>query len=220
MTDRPSLTEWRWPAASTRPTSVLLDRLAGDRDAGRVGLAGEPAGGEVDDERIDRDPGAALGGVDREADRLLGGVEIDHDAGLDAARALVAEAEHLDACGCGRGSTRRPSSSGTSRAIRQQILVEPTSSTETTEGRRGIGRRDCSEGRKSFIRPPYPFFRALSRCLRSSARGLRAFLGQAEDQPARQAHVDRRDLAREDAVPVVERDGLDQRVGRDPLRAA
>ena len=77
----------------------LFHRLAGDGDACRIGLAGEPPGGEVDDEGIDRDAGAAFGGVDRKPDRLLGGVEIDDHARLDAARTLVAEAEHLDRMG-------------------------------------------------------------------------------------------------------------------------
>ena len=45
--------------------------------------------------RIDGQPGHALGGVDRKADRLLGLVQIDDHAGLDAARFLVADADDL-----------------------------------------------------------------------------------------------------------------------------
>ena len=48
---------------------------------------------------FDGDAGHALGRVDGKADRLLGGVEIGDDARLDAARALVADAEHLDRMG-------------------------------------------------------------------------------------------------------------------------
>ena len=78
----------------------------GKLDARRVGLAGEPAAGDVDDQRFDGDAGHALGGVDGEADRLLGGVEIGDDPRLDAARALMADAEHLDRMGAAAAAPR------------------------------------------------------------------------------------------------------------------
>ena len=84
----------------------FLDLLAGEGDARRVGLAGQASAGDVDDERLDGDPGHALGRVDGEADRLLGGVEIGDDARLDAARALMADAEHLDRVGASRAAPR------------------------------------------------------------------------------------------------------------------
>ena len=59
----------------------------------------QPAGRQVDDQRIDGQPGHALGGVDGEPDRLLGAVEIDDDAGLHALRLLVADADDLDLVG-------------------------------------------------------------------------------------------------------------------------
>ena len=51
-----------------------------------------------------------------------------------------------------------PGSHGFSRAIRQQILLEPTSSTETTVARRDIPRRHCRNCRRgaSGVRPSAP----------------------------------------------------------------
>ena len=68
-------------------------------DLGVVELRGEPPAGHVDDDAVDLDARHPLGGVDGEADRVLGGVEIDDRAGLDAARALMADAQHLAAMG-------------------------------------------------------------------------------------------------------------------------
>ena len=106
-----------------RPPTVTL--------AEKVSLVSRPQ--ETLTMRPDRDLGHALGGVDRLPDRLLGRVEIDDDARLDAARARGGEAEHLDGM---RAAPQRSPSRGVSRAIRQQILVEPTSRTVTTVGRR------------------------------------------------------------------------------------
>ena len=74
----------------------LSDDRSADVDARREGLALQPAAGEVDDQAADRDLGHALGRVDGEPDRALGFLEVDDDAGLDAARASGGEAEHLD----------------------------------------------------------------------------------------------------------------------------
>ena len=87
-------------AGGEHAADILLgDRLAGEIDGSRAGLAGEAAGGNVDDERLDGDAGHALGGVDGDADGLLGRVEIGDDARLDAARSLMADAEHFDGVG-------------------------------------------------------------------------------------------------------------------------
>ena len=88
----------------------------------------------------------ALGRVDREADRLLGRVEIDDDAGLDAARA--GEAKPSTSTAWVRRRSVSPSR-GLSRAIRQQTLVEPTSSTLTVVERRAPSglTRDTPVGR-------------------------------------------------------------------------
>ena len=76
-----------------------LDLMAAEIDGRGEGLALQPAGGDVDDQRIDGEPGHALGRIDGEPDRLLGLVEIDDDAGLHAARLLVADADDLDLMG-------------------------------------------------------------------------------------------------------------------------
>ena len=86
-------------ALRCRPRSTSC---AAEVDGRAEGLAAEAAAREGDDQRFDRQPGHALGRVDREADRLLACVEVDDDAGLDAARPLVAEAEHLDVVGAAR----------------------------------------------------------------------------------------------------------------------
>ena len=85
------------PAPSTRSISASSASWPPRSTLAEKALALQPAGGDVDDQRVDRDPRHALGRVDGKPDGLLGRVEIDDDAGLDAARALVAEAEHLDA---------------------------------------------------------------------------------------------------------------------------
>ena len=63
---------------------------------------------QVDDQRIDRQAGHALGGIDGQADRLFGAVEIDDDAGLDAVRLLVADADDLDLVGAARAGSGSP----------------------------------------------------------------------------------------------------------------
>ncbi len=95
---------------------VGLERLLGagrqhPLDVGRVGFvaaeidrrrkhfAAQPAGRQIDDQRIDGQPGHALGRIDRQPDGVLGAVEIDDDAGLHALRLLVADADHLDLVG-------------------------------------------------------------------------------------------------------------------------
>src|SRR5690606_21605173 len=76
---------------------AAIDLVATEIDRGRQHLAPEPAGRKVDDQRIDRQPGHALGRIHGQPDRLLGMVETDDDARLDAARTLVADADDLDA---------------------------------------------------------------------------------------------------------------------------
>ena len=86
--------------------------------------------------RIDRQPGHALGRIDGQPDRLLGPVEIDDDAGFDALRFLVADADHLEPGACGRAAAGRPRAASAC-ATMQQTLLEPTSSTVTMPERRG-----------------------------------------------------------------------------------
>ena len=78
---------------------ALADRLAAQRDLGVEQLRRQPAARHVDDDAVDFDPRHPFGGVDRQANRVLGGVEIDDRARLDPARALMADAEHAAAMG-------------------------------------------------------------------------------------------------------------------------
>ncbi len=66
-------------------------------------------------------------------------VEIDHHAGLHAARVLVADADDLDLVGAAAQQTRRCRSRGFSRAMMQQTLLEPTSRTGDDAGRPSRG---------------------------------------------------------------------------------
>ena len=84
---------------------------------------------------IDRQPGHALGRIDGQPDRMLGTVEIDDNAGFDALRFLVPDADDLDRGACGRAAIWL-SSRGLSFAMMQQTLLEPTSSTVTMPERR------------------------------------------------------------------------------------
>ena len=72
-----------------------IDLVTAEIDRGGKGFALQPAGGDIDDEGIDGQPGHPLGSVDRKPYRLLGLVEIDDHAGLHAARFLVADADDL-----------------------------------------------------------------------------------------------------------------------------
>ena len=76
---------------------AVAHRLAAQRDVGVVDARAEPAAGHVDDDGLDLHPGHALGGIDREPDRLLGRLEVDDRAALHAARALVADADDAGA---------------------------------------------------------------------------------------------------------------------------
>ncbi len=58
----------------------LVGFMAAKVDGGRKGFALQPARRHVDDQRIDRQPRHALGGVDRQSDGMFGAVEIDDHA--------------------------------------------------------------------------------------------------------------------------------------------
>src|SRR5690606_34693467 len=73
-------------------------------------------------------------------------------------------------------------------------------------------RGTASSGRRPLLLP------GLLALLEEVGARLGALLRQAEHEAVRQAHVDRRDLAREHAVAVVERHRLDQRAARIVLR--
>src|SRR6185312_7287293 len=61
----------------------------------RERLRAEPTGGDVDDHRLDCEPGRPLGHADDCADRLLRLVEIGDHTTLDAARCAITEADDL-----------------------------------------------------------------------------------------------------------------------------
>ena len=98
------------PAASTRLMSACVDLVAAEIDRWprrSRSSAGRPQ--TLTMSEFDGHPGHALGGVDGKPDRLLGPVEIDDDARFDAARFLVADADHLRPGGCGRAAAGRRS---------------------------------------------------------------------------------------------------------------
>ncbi len=95
---------------------ALADRLAAQRDLGVEQLRRQPAARHVDDDAVDLDPRHPFGGVDRQADRVLGGVEIDNRAGLDAARTLMADAEHAAAMAALRQRSLTPRSASVGRS--------------------------------------------------------------------------------------------------------
>ena len=88
----------------------LRHGAAAERDLGVEQLRAEPAAGGVDDDAFDLDAGHALGGVDGEPDRVFGRVHVDDGAALDAARALMPDAENAAAmrAAAQRFGTRRP----------------------------------------------------------------------------------------------------------------
>ena len=75
---------------------VALGDRARDLDRSGDQLARRPAGGDRDHHRMQLHLRRPLGDVDGLAHRRFGFGEIDHGAGLDAARQRMAEAEHLD----------------------------------------------------------------------------------------------------------------------------
>ena len=54
--------------------------VAAEIDRGREYLAAQPPGRQVDDQRIDGQPGHPFGRVHRQADGMLGAIEVDDDA--------------------------------------------------------------------------------------------------------------------------------------------
>ena len=146
---------------------------------------------------------------------LLGLVQIDDDAGLDAARLLVADADHLDLVRA--AAQDRLSSRGFSRAIRQQILVEPTSSTVTIAG---AARPDQDSDRRasSYAFPPASSWRLAQLDQRRLAPQRRRGR-QLYDQPILEPQVDRGDIARQQPCSRIEAQHLASAAYR-PFRAA
>ena len=84
-------------AGGKNPRDVAVrHRRAGDIDRGGHELAAGSPGRHRDDHGFELQLGGALGEIDGLADRGFGGGEIDHRAGLHAACAGMAEADHLD----------------------------------------------------------------------------------------------------------------------------
>lgn len=77
----------------------LFDFMAAKIDACGKGFAFETASRNIHDEAIDGQASHALGRIYRKADRLLGRIKVDNDAGFHAARTLMADAQHFHAMG-------------------------------------------------------------------------------------------------------------------------
>ena len=89
-------------------TSAVGDRAALDVGRGLDQLALQPAGRDRQQHRFDPDLGHALGQRHRLAHRLFAFGEIDHRAGLDAARLDLAVSDQLDGMGApAQGLVRR-----------------------------------------------------------------------------------------------------------------
>ena len=73
--------------------------LAAEIDGGGIDVAGDAAGGDVDDQAVDGKPRHALGRIDGKPHDALDRFQIGDDAGLDAAGALMPDPDHLDMMG-------------------------------------------------------------------------------------------------------------------------
>ena len=170
--------------------------------AAKVSLFSRPAV-TIDDEGIDGQPGHALGSIDGKPDRLLGLSRSTIDAGLHAARFLVADADHLRLV---RAAAQQLAfaRAGFSLAIMQQTLLEPTSSTVTMPERRA--RRPSACRASSY--PSSPASTWLRPCMRSLERGLaarRRLRRQLHDEAVGKPHVDGSDVARQQPGLAVQR---------------
>ena len=126
---------------------VFGDGFAAQRGLGAEALRRQETARHVDDDAADLDAGHALGRVDGEARGVLGRLEIDDRAALDAVRALVADAEDLAAVRAARSAL--DGSIGVNRAIRQTIFEAPMSRTDRIALlRAGIWRMRGGSGRK------------------------------------------------------------------------
>ena len=76
---------------------AIGDAGAGDVDVDRIEFAAGPAGRHRQHHRFKLHRSVALGEIDGMAHRLLGLGQIDHGAGLHAARLGMTDAENLDA---------------------------------------------------------------------------------------------------------------------------
>ena len=176
------------PAAEHALDVGLVDLVAAEIDGRRIGLALQPAGGDVDDQRIDGQPRHALGRVDRQPDRLLGAVEIDDDARLHAVRLLVADADHLDLVGAAAQESGW-ARAGLSWATTQQILLDPTSSTVTMPARR-CGTSRCPPSQ--LISCVSSFLLRLRLLLERRLAAQRRLRRQLDDEPVGEPQVDGR----------------------------
>ena len=154
---------------------AFADTGARDIDRRRHQVAARPAGRHRDDHLLELKLGRALGEIDGLAERLLGRLKIDHRAAFDAAGERVAEADDIDAYGCA-GAAPAAGACGFNRAIRQAILLVPTSSAAISaerfgDKRLGLGRQ--AELEDAHARPP--FFAFLTLSLTCSCRACAAF---------------------------------------------
>ena len=110
--------------------------VAGDVHGRGDELARGPAGGHRNHHGFELHLGGAFGEIDGLADGLLGVGEIDHVAGLHAARAGMAEADNnLELSGC--DGAKLPAEMRLQPPTKHAILLVPTSSTATSAERFG-----------------------------------------------------------------------------------
>ena len=188
--------------------SPSVDRAAGKFDVGDEALAAEPAAGQRDHHGFELHAGHALGDVDGLADHLLGLDQVDH-----ARRPSCRSPRYGRSRGCCTPWLRRRSTScgacGSSRAIRQTILLVPTSRAATTAERRGdTGFIFGVRPKRSTVMPRLPCLSSwllvggLERLVARRGGGVRQPHGDAVGQP----QIDGGDVARQQLLVAVELD--------------
>ena len=111
--DRSSALSVRGRRSLEDPLNVLVgDGLAAQRGAGAEARGGQAAARHIDDDPANLHARHAFGRINGEAGGVLGRVQIDHRAALDAVRALMADAEHF--------ASMRASAQGLRRLHRRQ----------------------------------------------------------------------------------------------------
>ena len=160
---------------------------------------------------VDRQPGHALGRIDGQPDRLLGAVEVDDHAGLHAARLLVADADDLRPCGCGRGSSWLSSRGFSSRDHAADLA---RTDIEHGDDAGPLARAAVAVDRQasSYLRSS-GLLAGLARSLSAASRCFSAASASAARRCGRQAAGRRRRCrATAAAVSRVQRDELGQRL--------
>ncbi len=182
------------------------------------GCGAQPPAGEVDDHRLDFDLGHPLGRIDGQPDRLLGGLEIDDRAALQAARALVADADDLRRVGA--AAQRLAFSAGCSCATRQTTLLVPTSSTDRIALLRGDSGSDGASGLGAKAHVSTPLAAVWLLALMRFGAGRGGLFGQPDDDAVAHAQVDGEHVLVEELLLAIELDEARHGFGRAQFRQA